>query len=486
MSRTNELAEARRALGARLSETRRLVGMSQQQLAECISYSRATIAGLERGTQTASADFWRRCATVLHDDALYEQFSHTVELREQRLRSAHTDAQRVRDHRANALQPSDNIASALPMPGSRAIEHESDLILDLTSHSTKGADTVTRLWNADLSRRDFLVGAFAAVGYVTPALRWLTDPAGAAPTGDSSRLVGAPDVDTIREMTQTFRRIDNRFGGGHARMAVVRYLDAEITPLLKDGRYDAQVGTQLLSTTAELTQLVGWMAHDAGDDGIAQQYFIQALKLAKDAGDEALATEILAGMSQQCVFLGDAVQGIDLARAARQGAMRRGSARLLAEAAVMEAHGHAKLQDEHACAVALSDAERYFSQTDTRDDPPWMSYFDEAYMAAKFGHCFRDLDRGAQAVEHATRSLQMNDGYLRGRAFNTALLASAYAQQGEAEQAVQLGREATTLAEGMKSVRISAYLIDVSNRLAPYDSNASVSEFRHSVSASVA
>ena len=32
------------------------------------------------------------------------------------------------------------------------------------------------------------------------------------------------DVQIIREMTQTFRRLDNRFGEGHARSALTTYL----------------------------------------------------------------------------------------------------------------------------------------------------------------------------------------------------------------------------------------------------------------------
>jgi hypothetical protein len=58
-------------------------------------------------------------------------------------------------------------------------------------------------------------------------------------------------------MTATYRRLDNQYGGGHARDTVARYLDQEVTPLLTDGRYDHTTGQRLLSSTAELTQLVG-------------------------------------------------------------------------------------------------------------------------------------------------------------------------------------------------------------------------------------
>lgn len=41
------------------------------------------------------------------------------------------------------------------------------------------------------------------------------------------------------------------------------------------------------------------MTHDVGRHGLAQRYLIQALHLADAAGDRALASEILAAMSQQ-------------------------------------------------------------------------------------------------------------------------------------------------------------------------------------------
>jgi hypothetical protein len=50
-------------------------------------------------------------------------------------------------------------------------------------------------------------------------------------------------------------------------------------------------------------------------------------------------------------------------------------------------------------------------------------------MAAKFGHCFKELGEGAKAEQFAVRSLNMVDGYVRGRAFNVVLLANAYLQQ---------------------------------------------------------
>jgi hypothetical protein len=77
---------------------------------------------------------------------------------------------------------------------------------------------------------------------------------------------------------------------------------------------------------------------------------------------------------------------------------------LLAECYVAEAHGHAARDDARACARALGDAERSFGQAVPGQEPGWLSYFDEANLAARMAHCFRDLGQGQQAARFARRS----------------------------------------------------------------------------------
>jgi hypothetical protein len=57
----------------------------------------------------------------------------------------------------------------------------------------------------------------------------------------------------------------------------------------------------------------------------------------------------------------------------------------------MEAHAHAARDDASACSTALARAERTFDRAAREDDPSWLSYFDEAYLAARMAQCFRDL-----------------------------------------------------------------------------------------------
>ncbi|MEV0729561.1 helix-turn-helix domain-containing protein [Polymorphospora sp. NPDC050346] len=330
-----------------------------------------------------------------------------------------------------------------------------------------GLDAAVELWQGDMQQRQPLRDAgFSATAFLHPAMRWLTWPLDERPSGSGERLVGMPDVEMVRQITAVYRTLDNQYGGGHVRDSVVRFLDGEVAVLLR-GRYDARTGSSLLSAAAETTQLAGWASYDVGLNGLAQRYMVQALRLAAAAGDRALGAEILAAMSHQAAYLGAAAEAVDLARAAGQSAANVGVEAIVAESAVLEAQGYAAGDDETACAAALDRAERALDRADRTGDPHWIGYFDEAYLAAKFGHCFAALGRGDLAERFALRSLEM-DGrhYARGRQFNLVLLAVAHAQAGQLEQASAVGMQAADAAEGLRSARARDYLKDLADRLA--------------------
>jgi transcriptional regulator with XRE-family HTH domain len=332
----------------------------------------------------------------------------------------------------------------------------------------RGVDAAVDLWRGDMQRRDLLRSVrFSAVAFLPPAMRWLMSSFDEQPAGTGDHLVGQPSIEMVRQMTSTYRTLDNQFGGGHVRESLVRFLEQEVAELMS-GRFDAATGRRLLSAVAETTQLAGWASYDAGMHGLAQRYLIQALRLSAAAGDRALGAEILAAMSHQAAYLKASPEAIDLARAAGRAAGEAGIAAIQAESAVLEAHGHAVGGDEAACASALNRAEVIFDRADRTSEPKWIGYFDEAYLAAKFGHCFTALGRGDLAQRFATRSLDMTGGYARGRQFNLVLLATARAQTGELEEAARVGIDAVDAMDGLKSSRARDYLATLADRLSKH------------------
>ena len=342
----------------------------------------------------------------------------------------------------------------------------------LRPRDASSLDDESETGGEDVQRRQLLrAAAVGAASVSSSAFGWFsTQPA----PQSGVRAVGMTDVQIVREMTQTFRRLDNRFGGGHARSAVTNYLGSDVLPLMHEGRYRDSVRRELSAAVAELNQLAGWMAYDVGDADSGHRHLRNAMHLCQHVGDDALAGEMLAGMSHQAAFRRSATLATDLARAAKDNAKRAGVPALVSESAVMEAHGLALANDAHGCLAALRESEEAFVAAEDRDRPQWLAYFDGAYLAAKFGHCFRDLGRPAEAERFARRSLEMIDGYDRGRLFNLALLASALADQRKVEEACETGLAAVRLASDVRSVRTVTYLVDLSHRLAPFRAEPAV------------
>ncbi len=233
-----------------------------------------------------------------------------------------------------------------------------------------------------------------------------------------------------------------------------------LSALLITGSYREDTGRQLAAACGELSQLAGWVAYDSGEHGVARRYLTQALAYARHAGDHALGAEILAAQAHQALYLTRPGEAIDLARAAQAAALKHGSATLLTECLVMEAHGHAARDDAPACGMTLATAERTFDRAIQEDNPAWLAYFDEAYMAARMAQCFRDLGEANHAARHARLSLDMDGRYVRGRAFNLALLATAHAAQDEPERACAVGRQALDLTVRLTSARSVHYVRD--------------------------
>ncbi|MGH3912747.1 MAG: helix-turn-helix domain-containing protein [Pseudonocardiaceae bacterium] len=290
----------------------------------------------------------------------------------------------------------------------------------------------------------------------------------------ATRAVGMTDVLVIRKMTQTFRKLDNRFGGGRTRSAVINYLVSDVLPLLREGKYSDGVRRELFTAVAELDQVAGWTGYDMGDGDSGRRHLRRAMRLCQDVGDDALAGEMLAGMSHQAAFVHQPAIALDLARAAKDHGQRAGVPALVAEASVMEAHALALVKDVNGCLAALHESERAFAAAEERDRPNWLGYFDSAYLAAKFGRCFRDLGRPTEAERFARRSLDMTEGYERGKLFNLVLLASVLADQRKVEEACQTASAALCIAHDVQSVRITTDLADLSLRLAPLRADPAV------------
>ncbi|MEU0458282.1 regulator, partial [Streptomyces sp. NPDC006129] len=231
--------------------------------------------------------------------------------------------------------------------------------------------------------------------------------------------------------------------------------------------------------------LFGYLNQAAAMYGLAQRYFVQALRLAQAAGDRAYGAYVLVTMSRQAVYLGHGREAVQLARVAQQGVGTSGPPVVQALLHASEARGHGVLGEVRACTAALVRAERALETARPGDDVPhWAKFFDEAQLADEFGHCHRDLQQFRAAAQHAERSLQLRaPSYARSRLFCRVVLATARLGLGELDQACQLAAEAAGQAAEMRSVRAVEYVRDFERRLEPYKDAAPVRTYRDKVAA---
>ncbi|TPQ17339.1 regulator [Streptomyces sporangiiformans] len=384
--------------------------------------------------------------------------------------------------------------------------------LEFAATPEEAVDIVSGLWRKDSgSHAELRKIAFTPAGLVVPSRDWLIGRAddrvgrgeatiGRVPAQAQGRpavprqrtqterqpgqRVSAGDIAALRSVGELFRALDHAYGGGHARQALVRYLEHEAEPMLR-GTYGEQTGRRLFAAAADLTRLAGWTSYDIAAHGLAQRYFVQALRLSQAAGDRAYGSYVLVTMSRQAVYLGHGREAVQLARVAQQGVGSSAPPVVQALLHAAEARGHGVLGEVRACTSSLVRAERALEAARPTDDVPyWARFFDEAQLADEFGHCHRDLQQYRAAAQHAERSLQLRaPGYARSRLFCRVVLATARLGLGELDQACQLGAEAAAQAAEMRSVRAAEYVRDFERRLEPYRDAAPVRGYRDKVAA---
>jgi transcriptional regulator with XRE-family HTH domain len=437
-----------------LVRARKRMGMSQDAIAEALWVSPTTWSRWERGRQEIRPVYRARMAKVFGvDPAEVERW----------------------------------------VEGRTPIDTEAWLVPDFSDLSLAATvEMAGRLWRCDVDpeRRHVL----AALPFVPAALGgWLSTwsygaPVASAAHQGSGPVVGLSDVRRIVEARQAFGQMDHQFGAGLVRPAVVDYLHTTVAPLLR-GRYDDKVGAELMTAAAAMTQMAGWTAYDLGDQGKAQHYLGQALKLAKAGNDPLTGVWILTGLTDQAIYLEQPAQAVWLARAAVDTARRvQAPPRVMSLLLVVEAWAMAlqakpaETRDAHTVKQVerlLAEAEQFYAQGSTDRDPAWVAWYDAPELTAEMGMCWKLLGehkRAADCAELAVR--EFTESRPRSAQLNRVNAADAYLDMGELEQAVDSVRAAIPMARSLTSVRSVERIRKFSDRLEPYGTTVQAREFR--------
>ncbi|MGH2709146.1 MAG: hypothetical protein ACRDJK_12760, partial [Actinomycetota bacterium] len=312
------------------------------------------------------------------------------------------------------------------------------------------------LCRADLGGYGGPVCAPFSLGALIRASRdWLHDHTNRSPIGRAAAEDGKVRTETIRDVFSAFQGLDTKHGGGHGRLALIQYLSSYVLPLFDASRAAGARSESPLSAdpglcaaSGEMLYLAGLTAFDTGALGLAERYFIQALRLSEEARDTAFAANVIAGMSHLAIFSGCGEQAVHLARTGLAGAQDEGVPSLLMRLHVMEARGQALLGDSLKSAAAMSRAETALGDSDQAGEPHWTRFLDLAFLAGEMSQCFCDLNQPRSGEQVARESINASGERGRRRMLSQATLAVSYLQQGDLEHACAAGARALELIEG--------------------------------------
>jgi hypothetical protein len=352
-----------------------------------------------------------------------------------------------------------------------------ELSLAYNASFTVTVEAVADLGRADVDRRSFLAAApFAAVAAVGPSRDWLLNTLDQAP--DPAPRVRLEDVAAVRNMFGEFQRMDVLQGGGTGRLILAEYMNQHVFPLLRRTHTD-EVRRALCEAAAEQTYLLGWMAYDNGEHGIAQRYLVQSLRLSEESRNPALGAHVLAGMADQATLLGNPEEGRRLAQAGRAGLAKGSSPACLADLWALEARALAKLGDKAGAAHAVVQSETAFSRVHLEDEQEWAAFIDPAYLHGEHANTFRDLDDPNAAEQHARQSINHARAQRRARrgAMSQAALAATHLQRRDLDAAHAVGLRTLSLSRQVKSSRCVEAVQDLQRRMQPFGNHRLVADF---------
>jgi hypothetical protein len=233
-----------------------------------------------------------------------------------------------------------------PVSAQRASEDPGTVLAGLAS-----AQTGTRARDGAVRK----AWPYSLTALAVPA--WARElPAGAGPAVTGA-LITEASVDGAEAMAQVFSASDAAFGGGMARRALAAYLASDVGPRLAAPARPA-IRCRLYSAAAELAYLCGFMCFDDELSGLSQRYYLAALRLAAEAGDQCRYSLTLRAMSVQALRLSQHRHAVHLAEAAAATGRVAGLGRrafLYSQLAV----AHAAERDRINALASLTAAERY-------------------------------------------------------------------------------------------------------------------------------
>jgi transcriptional regulator with XRE-family HTH domain len=281
------------------------------------------------------------------------------------------------------------------------------------------------------------------------------------------KRIGMGDVTDLAGRVHGLRLADDVLAGGDLIRPALRELKSAIK-LYREASHTDDIGRALLSQIGELSQIVGWVASDAGRHDEAERIYRIGMSAAKQANDSTLVGNLAGPLAYMWSNNGQTEQGVLLAKAAldEAGADAPPKARALYLDRV--AWAHTKANDAQPAMRALAEASEALAQ-DQGDETPYLYWVDRGELEVMESRVYTELRRPLRAVPLLQRVLGEYDATrTRELALYSSWLAIAYADANEPEEASAVAKRVIALSADIASERTAERVKVIIERLQEY------------------
>jgi transcriptional regulator with XRE-family HTH domain len=297
------------------------------------------------------------------------------------------------------------------------------------------------------------------------AHEWLVNDSPMLVHSSAGRRVGESLTAEMEGRVVELRLLDDVIGGGDL-FPLVRQELVAARRVVDSASYADKIGSRLLTVVAELAQLAGWVASDAGRYAEAQSIYLSGVSAAHSAGDHSLAGQLLSSLSYQTANVGDPGDAALLARSAVKGA---GNATPVVKALLLErvAWASARAQDSEGARRALDAVDdSYERRCDSFTEPHWVYWVDRREIDIMAGRCFVELGdphAAAPLLSDAIAGYQVE--HTREVALYQTWLAESYTKAGALDAGRETIAHARKSGESVNSPRLEARINEIEQLL---------------------
>ncbi|WP_216210851.1 helix-turn-helix domain-containing protein [Amycolatopsis aidingensis] len=287
------------------------------------------------------------------------------------------------------------------------------------------------------------------------AHEWLVADTPAEVHSTAGRRVGATLASRLEDRVIELRHLDDVIGGRDLFPLVHKELTSA-QGVVKDASYTERTGRRLLTVVGELAQLAGWVASDAGHYTEAERVYLSGVSAARDAGDRALAGQLLSSLSYQIANVGNPADAALLARSAVVGTQDQTTPVVRTLLLERMAWASARARDHDGTQRALDAVDDAYEQRSAgAEEPEWVYWLDRKEIEVMAGRCLIELGDPLAAEPLLSGAIAVyTPEHAREVALYQTWLAESYARAGMFDAARDTITRARKTAQGVNSTRL--------------------------------